>query len=60
MSNIKNNIKLKGIKVENAVRKIIEDSTNALFLVEGDAFRGNISSCPNANNAKFESTPNFV
>lgn len=53
MKNIKNNIAFKGIKVENAVQTIIEDSTNTVFFAEGDVFRRNISSCPNANNAKF-------
>ena len=34
MSNIKNNIEFEGMKVENAVQKIIEYSTNAVFIVE--------------------------
>lgn len=53
MINIKNNIELEGIKVENAVQKIIEDSTNAVFLVEGDILCGSIRLCQNINDAKF-------
>lgn len=53
MSNIKNNIEFEGMKVENAVQKIIEYSTNAVFIVEGNILRGNICLCPNMNDAKF-------
>lgn len=53
MRNIKNNIEIKGMKVENVVQKIIENSTNAVFIVEGNVLRGNINLCPNKDKAKF-------
>ena len=53
MSNIKNNIEFEGMKVENAVQKIIEYSTNAVFIVEGNILHGSIRLCPNMNDAKF-------
>lgn len=53
MSNIKNNTEFEGMKVENAVQKIIEYSTNAVFVVEGNILRGSIRLCPNMNDAKF-------
>ena len=34
MRNIKNNIEFEGMKVENAVQKIIENSANTVFIVE--------------------------
>ena len=53
MSNIKNNIEFEGMKVENAVQKIIENSANVVFIVEGSILRGSIRLCPNMNDAKF-------
>ena len=53
MNNIKNNIKFEGMKVENAVQKIIENSANAVFIVEGSILRESIRLCPNINDAKF-------
>lgn len=53
MSNIKNNTEFEGMKVENAVQKIIEYSTNAVFVVEGNILRGSIRLCSNMNDAKF-------
>lgn len=53
MNNVRNDTVFNGIKVENAVQKIIEHSTNAIFIVEGNILRGNIRLCPNMNDAKF-------
>ena len=46
-------MKLKGMKVEEAIQKVIEHSANAVFIVSGDIFRGNIRRCPNKDKAKF-------
>ena len=46
-------MKLKGMKVEEAIQKIIERSANAVFIAGGDIFRGNIRRCPNRDKAKF-------
>lgn len=53
MNNIKNDIELKGIKLENAVQKIIENYANAVFIVDGDVLRRTIHFYPNKDKAKF-------
>ena len=53
MSNMKDNIILKGMKIEEAIQKIIEHSTNAVFIVSGDIFCGDIRLCPNRDKARF-------
>ena len=41
------------MKIEEAIQKIIEHSTNAVFIVSGDIFCGDIRLCPNRDKAMF-------
>lgn len=41
------------MKIEEAIQKIIEHSTNAVFIVSGDIFCGDIRLCPNRDKARF-------
>ena len=46
-------MEFKGMMIKDALQKVIERSTNAVFVVDGDVLRGDIKLCPNSDKAKF-------
>lgn len=46
-------MEFKGMRIKDALQKVIERSTNAVFVAEGDMFRGEVKLCPNSDKAKF-------